>query len=63
MHIFGESIGPNIEFCRPNSTSVENQFCRAKNMGGQNGRGRIEIETNSAFCLFIGVLLVNIDEF
>ena len=34
---------PNIEFCRPNSTSAENQFCRAKNMGSQNGRRHIYI--------------------
>ena len=41
MHKFGEWIGPNIKFCRPNSTSVENQFRRAKSMGSQNGRGQV----------------------
>ena len=41
IYIFGECISPNIEFCRPNSTCVENQFCRAKSMGSQNGRGHV----------------------
>ena len=45
MDIFGEWIGPNIEFCRPNSTCVENQFCRARNMGSQNGRRHMATKT------------------
>ena len=39
--VFGKWIGGNIECCRLNSTSVENQFCRPKNIGSQNGHSHM----------------------
>ena len=53
MHIFGEWIGAIIEFCRPNPTSVENLFCRAKNMGSQNGRRHMKFAKNSYITFFL----------
>ena len=37
----GEWISPNIEFCRPSSTSVEKVILLAQSQGNQNGCGRI----------------------
>ena len=43
MHIFGELFGPNIEFRRPNSISVEKAILPAQSQGSQNGCGRVDI--------------------
>ena len=46
MHIFGECIRLNIEFCRPNSTSVEKTILPAQSQGSENGYGLGEKDTH-----------------
>ena len=41
IYIFGAWIGPNLEFCRPNSTSVEKAILPAQSQGSQNGCGQV----------------------
>jgi hypothetical protein len=36
-------IGPKLEFCRFNSTSVETRTLPAQNQGSQNGRSQIDL--------------------
>jgi hypothetical protein len=47
MYAHCEWIGPSIEFCRLNSTSIEKGLLPAQNQGRQNGRGHIQMYISS----------------